>query len=141
MEFEQLEVVWVEIKRTKSKSLLVGAVYRPPNADVSFFEYFTSMIEKAISSDNEVFILGDFNCDLLSNTPCVNMRKLTEIANLLQISQLVKKPTRITDSTSTLIDHIYTSNVDIHCKTGVVATSVSDHMLIIISNSAKKSTQ
>ena len=44
-----------------------------------------------------------------------------------QFDQLVRAPTRVTATTSTLIDHFYTNRPDNICSTAVVKFSASDH--------------
>ena len=46
------------------------------------------------------------------------------------IYQLIKDPTRITETSFTLIDHFYTSNVDEIVSSGVLHTGLSDHSMI-----------
>ena len=64
------ETLWVEVKRKKSKSIYVCAVYRPPvrgqNLDVveRYKSFLMSCIDK-LPKESEVFILGDFNCNML----------------------------------------------------------------------------
>ena len=45
-------------------------------------------------------------------------------------SQLIDAPTRVTTTTQTLIDHIYSTNPEKHTESGVFNTSISDHYLI-----------
>ena len=40
---------------------------------------------------------------------------------------LISKPTRITEYSATLIDHMYTNKTHTNMKTGVLITDVSDH--------------
>ena len=60
-----LELLCVEISPRKSESILVVALYRPPN---DYFDCF-SMLERALSSlerkAKEINFLGDTNCDLV----------------------------------------------------------------------------
>ena len=49
------------------------------------------------------------------------------------------KPTRITAYSSTLIDNIFTNDLDYKHKSGIVITDISDHLPIITScNSIKR---
>ena len=41
---------------------------------------------------------------------------------------LVSLPTRITDTTATLIDNIFTNNVDCQIASGLVMADISDHL-------------
>ena len=50
--------------------------------------------------------MGDFNIDLLS----YKIRtKWSNIIQLFDLTQLISKPTRITQTTTTLIAHVYTT--------------------------------
>ena len=52
---------------------------------------------------------------------------------------LINKPTRITAYSSTLIDNIFTNDLDYEHKSGIVITDISDHLPIITScNSIKR---
>jgi hypothetical protein len=50
-------------------------------------------------------ILGDLNCDGLKNN-CVEYKTLDRFLNEMNLTQLIKSPTRITDSTQSLLDVI-----------------------------------
>ena len=67
--------------------------------------------------------MGDLNCDLSPTVVDHGSSLLMDIADLCNLSQLINEPTRITDSSSTLIDHIFTNTSD-----KVVCSGVS-HML------------
>ena len=78
-----------------------------------------------------MYILGDLNCDVMkadkdSNTPTKKIKSLYE---LYQLSQLIDKSTRVTMTTSSLIDHIVTNTPEKISDSGVVHTGISDHSL------------
>jgi len=43
-------------------------------------------------------------------------------------TQLITRPTRITDHSATLFDHIYTNNIKIPVQPGIVLSDLSDHL-------------
>ena len=55
-------------------------------------------------------ILGDFNYDLLNQSVTHNPDNFLEILNLYQLHQLINEPTRITETSKTLIDVVITNN-------------------------------
>ena len=69
MEAVGIDCIWIEVLLKKSKSLLVGHVYRPPDISdylpVDFNEKFETMLEKVCCEEKEALLLGDFNCDYL----------------------------------------------------------------------------
>ena len=74
LEVQGLEAAWVEI-RIKSKTLLVGGFYRPPNSNAAYFELISESIDRAYNTNiTDIFILGDFNYNLAM----VNVNKMTD---------------------------------------------------------------
>ena len=66
------------------------------------------------------------NCDLLKlSKQCA--KRIKRIYNKHNVTQLVKEPTRTTDDTKTLIDHISTNKPTCISKSGVVHCGISDH--------------
>lgn len=59
-----------------------------------------------------------------------NCTKLKDVSNLYQLDQLITAYTRVTETSSTIIDLIFTSDKNMHTKTGIFPVSVSDHFLI-----------
>ena len=68
--------------------------------------------------------MGDFNIDFIS---CTN-RKWLHLIELFDLSQLVSFPTRITEATSSIIDHVYTSNQEYVTECFVPYFSISNHV-------------
>ena len=68
---------------------------------------FEVLIENVLLENKEIIILGDFNKDLL------NLNVNNEWSNFITsfgLSQLITEPTRVTNTTKTLIDHLYVCN-------------------------------
>ena len=128
----ELECVFKEIIKPHSRPFLVSTVYRPPNPPLEFFDNLEKLI-KAIDDENkEMYILGDLNCDMLRkdneiNTPTMTVKSLYE---QYQLYQLIDQATRITMTTSSLIDHIVTNTPEKISASGVIHTGISDHSLI-----------
>ena len=61
---ENFEAVWVEIKNKKGRNFLCACVYRHPNTDVTSFTQYVETVFTEMNKDN-IFIMGDFNIDLL----------------------------------------------------------------------------
>ena len=104
----ELEAVCVEIIKPHSRPFLVTTIYRPPNASSEFFDHFEKL-SKAIDDENkEMYILGDLNCDMLKTDKDSNFptKKIKTLYELYQLSQLIDEATRVTMTTSSLIDHI-----------------------------------
>jgi hypothetical protein len=59
------------------------------------------LIQLIDNENKEVYILGDWNCNLLEPT-LLTAKKLQQILELYQLTQLINDPTRITESTQSL---------------------------------------
>ena len=127
-----LEAVCLEITKPQSKPFIVSTIYRPPNAPAGFFDCFETLIKQTDDENKELYILGDLNCNLLQEKALFNVptSKLNSIYELYQLSQLINEPTRVTLTTSSLIDHLVTNTPEKISHSGVVHTGISDHSLI-----------
>ena len=77
--------------------------------------------------------MGDFNIDLLSTTQTHGQR----LKNLLYTYALhphIDKPTRITNTSSTLIDNIFSNNFSNETTNGILYYDISDHLPIFMIN-------
>ena len=63
----QLECLVIEITRPHSRPFLVSTWYRPPNSLKDIFSRFEILVDKIDSENNDLYLLGDLNCDMLHN--------------------------------------------------------------------------
>ncbi len=82
----------------------------------------------ALTLGKEIIVVGDLNCDVLKpdSPSAVALLNFCESVNL---TQLIKEPTRVTENSASLIDVIMTSNVNLVENHGVVSSHISDHYL------------
>ena len=123
---DDLEDLWVEILLTNSKPIYVGVCYRNDKNN-KLLRCLENTLSK-LRQDCDLLVLGDFNICLLSNKSklCKDYKSFLSIFNC---KQLVNSPTRVTDKTSTLLDHIFTNNSDKFCQSGVLPVGLSDHYI------------
>ena len=55
----------IEIKFPKQANVICGVVYRQHNSPGRFLEYFDQTLEKLSASSKSIYIMGDFNVNLL----------------------------------------------------------------------------
>ena len=125
------EILWVQVKG--KQSFMLGTIYRPEYTDMMKVENGESKIEenvrKACEISNQLIITGDFNIDdsdINSNLT----KQLNETYSSYNLSQFVKKPTRI-DTTSgrpTVIDHVWASPENQLIKHVGTCIGISDHL-------------
>ena len=106
LEVKGPKAVWVEIK-TKSKKVLIGGFYRPPNTNAQYFNRINESIDRAYNTNiPDVIILGDFNFNLLHG----NNNKMKDLFQVYNMKQLISDPTHFTENSSSLIDLILVCN-------------------------------
>ena len=62
-----LECLVIEITRPHSRPFLVSTWYRPPSSSKDIFSRFEVLVDKIDSENNDFYLLGDLNCDMLHN--------------------------------------------------------------------------
>ena len=73
-------------------------------------------------------MVGDLNCDLLVSSS--KSRTLNNLCTSLNMNQFTTQPTRVTETSKSLIDVIFTSNPATIVDSGAVETHISDHYLV-----------
>ncbi|CAB4027160.1 Hypothetical predicted protein [Paramuricea clavata] len=76
---------------------------------------------------------GDLNCNLLQQN--IDGLSLLNFASELNLKQLIASPTRITESSESLIDVVMSSTPDLVQESGVIETSISDHFSVYMQTS------
>ena len=123
LEISNIETLWSEFTLPNTRPFLVCTVYRPPNALSEWIDLFEQEVSIAQTTGLEIILMGDFNIDYKS---CIN-RKWFNMVQLFDLSQLVSEPTRITEISATIIDHVYTNRPENVTECFISHFSISDH--------------
>ena len=129
-----VESLFVQVKiKTSARGTqnhVIGNFYRSPSINkTTALTQIEDILTKLDRHKNKrITLLGDFNIDLLQFGNDPTAQALIELMTAHGFSQLISKPTRITDHSATLIDHIYTNRVQDICKSGLVTYDMSDHI-------------
>ena len=126
-----LEHIWLEVDgRNRHSKMLLGVIYRSESMD-----NFSSWIEKTENLlshlttiwDGLLVLTGDMNVDL-GKPNATNAKQYTDMLESFNLHQHVNKPTRITSTSQTLIDHIISNmpNRITHCDV-LPCPTISDH--------------
>ena len=87
-------------------------------------------VERASNRIDEFKILKNVSPINLQNVEHNHMKRITELYQMYDLTQLISEPTRETCYTSTLIDHIAASAASNIIKSGVLKVLLSDHYMI-----------
>ena len=125
------ENVFVKITLHSKKVIIFGLIYRHPrNSFSEFRDKFLQTIIKLEQDKLDYLICGDFNIDLLQREV---KPKISDYINTILsegCSNIINKPTRITECSASLIDHMYTNVTDKISNRGILTFDISDHMPI-----------
>ena len=141
------EILSIEIINDRSKNFIVSCCYKPPNSNLRMFnESLNKIFECTNEEKKEFFVLGDFNVNCLNYEGDTTVRDFYNNAFQNGAIPLINKPTRVTPTTATLIDNIFTNSLfNTSLKKGIIKSSVSDHFPVfaainISKNKTKKQT-
>ena len=59
---------------------MVGTWYRPPSSPLNLYSEFEKVIAKIDAENKELYLLGDFNCNLLPEANAYDSSYLTKIS-------------------------------------------------------------
>ena len=134
-----IELLWVEITLNKSK-VLCGVCYRPPNSNISQTDEFFRLLQCSmdqIGSNNytAIVLMGDFNAHYSDNSSTGTFdagAKLSHFIACNNLSQLIKDPTRITQTRSSILDLIITDFPSLFVSNGTLSPpSNCDHNVVV----------
>ena len=113
---EELEMVFIEIDESQigtDRNVILGFAYRIPGASAANFNEKLTISLLKISLENKICqLMGDLNLDLLKQDRHQDISALIDIIYSNGFVPVITKPTRITEHSQTIIDHIYT-NMDL----------------------------
>lgn len=125
---QHFEYCGIHFKRNNQNVILINC-YRSPSGDVAiFFEKITEVLNSLFKPNIQFIVCGDFNFDVYSND---YFSELCTIMSCFNLKPVVGWPTRVTDTTCTIIDNIFVNidNDDVCC---VLDNFISDHRTVLL---------
>ena len=114
-----VEGLWLEVN-IKTKTILVGGFYRPPNSNLDYFNLIKESIDRACNTSMiDIIITGDLNYDI--SKP---QNKISELIHEFNLIQLITEPTHYTEISTSTIDLILVRN-----NTNVLCSGVADSFI------------
>ena len=122
-----LECITIEISREKKKNIIVSCIYRTPGSNIDTFknwmeEHFTFTNHKVM------FIGGDFNIDLLNPNKHTMTNEFINTLYSIGLYPKMTRPSRIPTHCATLIDNIFSNEMDNNTVSGLLVNDISDHL-------------
>ena len=129
------ESIFVELwrKSCSYQKYILGNVYRLPLYGIddltSFTNEFTTLLNLLKTRSNFIYLCGDYNIDILKMSSNHIYNTFYENVISCSFAPKITLPTRICDTTSTLIDNVYTNVLDKNYTSGILIRPISDHQM------------
>ena len=136
----QLESTFIEIKQDKGKNIMCGCIYRHPNMSLNDFNenYLTPLLNKIGKEKKNCILMGDFNVNLLDYGKKATVSNFQDLLSSYMFTPFILQPTRITESSQTLIDNIFLNTLEYDSISGNITSKISDHLLQFLILKSKK---
>ena len=130
----EFESLFIEAQ-LNNKQVIVGEVYRVPNtSEIDSITRFDTILNNLVSSKLDIIIGTDQNFDYIKIEQHKNTSDLLDNFLSSGLIPTITQPTRVTHTSSTLIDNIYikykSNQYDIN--SAVLVSDISDHYPICI---------
>ena len=126
----QLESTFIEILNSKKSNIFVGCLYKHPVMDNTDFNknYLNPILDKISKENKQVFLLGDFNIDLLNYNDHQPTNEFLDSLASNSFLPYILQPTRLTSHSKTLIDNIFSNVISHEVTSGNITATISDHL-------------
>lgn len=125
------ECITIEIFVEKKKNVIVSCIYRAPGSNIEILrdwmgDVFTKTTQKVM------FLCGDFNVDLLNPKKHRATEDFINTIYSMSLYPTITRPSRITTHGATLIDNIFTNNMEWNSMSGLLINDISDHLPVFL---------
>ena len=131
MDDKIFESLFIEIK-CSTRSVIFGTIYRSPNPDNDTHSVFLQYLNKCVTilgkSNKSCIIQGDLNHNLI-DTEDSNTTLFSDIMFEHCFYPHINLPTRITTTSATCIDHIWSNIYNCDVVSGIFSETIADHMI------------
>ena len=111
MDEKIFESLFINVQVGK-ETIVCGAIYRSPVDHVTAHQDFRLQLTKCLEKldvKRKCYIFADFNYDLAKSNENTHVSDFTEVMLNHNFCSIINKPTRITDTSATVLDHIWTN--------------------------------
>ena len=125
---DTLECISVEIIFNNSKNIIVSCLYRQPGSSIDVCIETIHTLFNILSKRKNVYFCGDFNINLLNHETHKGTRDFVETLYSMGMYPMIDRPSRIALGSATLIDNIFTNELQQDHISGLLIEDISDHL-------------
>ena len=115
---------------------IIGNIYRPPKGNLQeFTDKIVTLLEscKLNYSKYRLYIMGDLNINILKYPACSYVQNFVHAMLSYELCPMIRRPTRVSGSSATILDHIWTSDPLVECS-GIIKNHITDHYSVFITS-------
>ena len=122
----------------KTKSVYGNCIiYRHPKQKlVEFYKAFEKVLDNLNNKKVLYYIGGDYNIDLIKYETNNLITQFVDITYDLSCIPLITQPTRVTSTSTILINHVYTNNVVNVDNSFIMVSDMSDHFPVVVNSNS-----
>ena len=124
---QAFQALWITIHFANKRDIICGVIYRQHNCPEKFLNYLDETLERLSTSGKPIYIMTDANINLLRYETCKYAQNFLRTLQSLCFTPTIDKPTRVYNTSATLIDNIFVNNYDMHILSGNIVSDISDH--------------
>jgi hypothetical protein len=110
------EMLWMEVDKlglNTQKNYIIGTIYRRPGSNITKVNKLLADKLQTISLENKSILhMGDYNIDLLKTETHSPTSEFNDTNVIHSLFPSINKPTRVTPTSATIIDNIFTNYLD-----------------------------
>jgi hypothetical protein len=131
---ETFEFLALDLNYNSNSNLKIIEIYRPPDTSINMFNTaLSNLLDTLTRGKSQLMLAGDFNLDLnmlnAANSTSIDFKNLLCSHGFIPT---ITVPTRISSSTSTLIDNIFINKLPTNYYSRVIFEDFSDHLPILL---------
>ena len=128
------ESLFLEVTLTDGKKIIIGDIYRAPKEEVNIITTFIVELSHILTLLNRmklpVYLCGDYNINLLKMHEKNSYEEFFETMLVHSYLPNITLPTRLTDTSNTLIDNVFANSAKFEAVSGILINNISDHQAI-----------
>ena len=127
------ESLFIQLSLPNSKKCIIGTIYRPGTAHPSlsavdafgtFSDLLTNVLDDLSSYNLPIYLTGDTNLDVLLYNSSSNVSDYINLLFTYGMLQVITRPTRCTDHSATIIDHLVTNSKQSVYESCIITSSI-----------------
>lgn len=127
-----LDILILKVQLGKFKSFIVTAIYLHPPVNKYLYSELINIFNYLTTLNKPIYVLGDFNINMLDNSNHIS-KSFKHYMTCNKLYQVITEPTRITETSKTLIDLCITNNKNINYAKSLCDNNIADHNTIVVS--------